>query len=99
MRLLRVRRRLRRVEIVVIVRRHWRLAVRRLGRVRVPILLVGLVVEAVVAYRLVASIGTAGFLVAAANRPERLAFGTLDLGRIGTPSALELQVLANRVVE
>ena len=41
----------------------------------------------------------AGELGAAADRPEGLAFGTLDLGGIGAAPALEVEVLADRVVE
>ena len=35
----------------------------------------------------------------AANRAERLALGALDLGRVGAAPALEVEVLADRVVE
>jgi hypothetical protein len=35
----------------------------------------------------------------AANRTERLAFSTFDLGGVGATAALEIEVLANRVVE
>src|SRR6202012_4806842 len=38
-------------------------------------------------------------LAVAAHRPQRLTLGALDLGRIGTAAALEVEVLANCVVE
>jgi hypothetical protein len=40
-----------------------------------------------------------GDLWPTADGSERFAFGTLDLGRIGTTPALEVEVLADRVVE
>jgi hypothetical protein len=38
-------------------------------------------------------------LGSAPNRSERFAFGALDLGWIGAPPPLEVQMLANRVVK
>jgi hypothetical protein len=66
----------------------------RLVFVRVAVVLVLLVGLKLVAYQC----GRLG-LRSSSHRPERLALGALDLGRVGASAPLEVQVLADRVVE
>jgi hypothetical protein len=83
----------------VIVRQRWHVSVRRLGHVRMPNLFLSLLQQVFRVHWLRVGVGDAGFFVAPAGRPERLTFGSFNLGRIGTPTALEVQVLPNGVVE
>jgi hypothetical protein len=91
--------RVRHVGIVVIACRQLAGVMLRIGQGFVPLVFRFLVERVVPVQRLELGIQLVSRLILAARRPEGLALSSLDLGRISAAPALELEVLADRVIQ